>query len=127
MKNVFAALVISCLAATPALAEKPAGVTRAQVETAYTHIKLVIQSDLSCTTVDQCMPIPLGARACGGPRDYAVASIANPQLDEIKSLAHDLVALEQRYNRENRVVSICMMEMPPEVACVAKQCVEKDR
>lgn len=95
------------------------------VSSLYTAVNALAQTDLVCSSNDDCSSLALGSRACGGPNGYVVYSKNNSSSNELVSIAANLEAVENRYNNEAGIFSICSFEMPPEVACQKNICVAK--
>ncbi len=75
-----------------------------------------------CTDVSQCRTAPVGARACGGPRDYVVYCAESTDEDALLRALDRLARREERFNRQCGVVSICIFLSPPEVELVGDVC-----
>ena len=75
-----------------------------------------------CTDVSQCQSAPLGALACGGPRDYLVYCSATTDERALQRTLRRLEMREDRYNQRCGVVSICLFVMPPGVELVNGVC-----
>ena len=75
-----------------------------------------------CTDVSQCQTAPLGARACGGPRDYVVYCAATTDEQKLQRALDRLAKREDQYNRQCGIVSICSFVAPPEVELVDGMC-----
>lgn len=89
----------------------------------YQELQKTIQLDNKCETSVDCASAPTGSRACGGPNGYIVYSIKSLNVEKIRTLAKKTVELEQQYNLENMMISICSFVLPPTVTCNAsKKC-----
>jgi hypothetical protein len=87
-------------------------------------LKTAIALENQCTTSADCSVLPVGARACGGPSGYLAYSAKSSNFQDIQLMAQLTNHLEQQYNLENSVVSICSIVTAPGVACDAtKKCV----
>jgi len=75
-----------------------------------------------CTDVSQCRTAPVGARACGGPRDYVVYCAESTDEDALLRALERLARREERFNRQCGVFSICIFLSPPEVELVGDVC-----
>jgi hypothetical protein len=75
-----------------------------------------------CTDVSQCQSAPLGALACGGPRDYVVYCSATTDERALQRTLRLLELREDRYNQRCNVVSICLFVLPPSVELVNGVC-----
>lgn len=78
---------------------------------------MAIDQDNQCKLATDCSVVPIGARACGGPGSYAVYSTKSSNVEVIRSAALKTTKLEQQYNAENSLVSICSMAQMPGFAC----------
>ena len=88
------------------------------------EIKLII-GDAKCSDDKQCKSLAMGAKACGGPISYEVYSSLNTDTEKLSSLGEQLKTLNKRYNKEEGLMSDCMMVMPPRVGCLDKICQKK--
>ncbi|CAF1295568.1 unnamed protein product [Rotaria sordida] len=99
-----------------------------RIETTYKNLKAEVETSNRCTSSKQCAAEATGKRACGGPNGYIVYSTAKADsVRKIKWLASQTRSLETMYNRENDIVSICSMVMPPSVSCNSGKCVAIDK
>ncbi len=80
-------------------------------------LSTAIQFDNRCTSSADCATVPVGSRACGGPNSYAVYSKLSSNAQAIRSLAQLTTQLEQQYNEENSVISICSLVTSPTPVC----------
>lgn len=103
--------------------------TKKQEDAALTSLQTAMeglaQSERGCGQDTDCVSYPFGDRACGGPSGYVFTSKNNLNLVEIEFLAKQLSNREEAYNRKWGVISICSMEMPPELECKNQVCSEK--
>ncbi|UJR33633.1 hypothetical protein I4U23_021068 [Adineta vaga] len=99
-----------------------AKVTRPQITAIVNSLNAAVQLDNKCKTSADCAAAAVGARACGGPNSYVVYSRKSSNADDIISLAKLSTELEQKYNMENSVMSICMMAIPPSAVCTENKC-----
>jgi len=76
-----------------------------------------------CTDVSQCQSAPLGALACGGPRDYLVYCSVTTDERALQRTLRQLELREERYNEQCGGFSICLFVTPPGVALVNGVCV----
>ena len=95
-----------------------------QIQALNEVIYAVAAEDLSCEQESDCLKLAVGSRACGGPNGYVVTSKNNLKLESLVVDIDKVTNLEDQYNRENNVYSICAMEMPPNVACEASLCTQ---
>ena len=83
-----------------------------------------VTADLSCTSDSECHSIAVGNRACGGPQGYMVYSVAKTDVPRLTDLAAQSARVEGEINALTGLASICSMQMPPTVGCVADLCKE---
>jgi hypothetical protein len=75
-----------------------------------------------CEDVSQCRTAPLGAMACGGPRDYVVYCEDTTDEQALQRALDRLARREDRFNRQCGILSICVFITPPEVELVEGEC-----
>lgn len=75
-----------------------------------------------CTDVSQCRAAPVGAQACGGPRDFVVYCSATTDEKELLRALKRLEQREERFNRQCDVVSICIFVAEPQLELVDGVC-----
>lgn len=85
-------------------------------------VSLLSNSDLSCETSNDCQAIAIGARACGGPSSYIVASKNNYNFAEIIYLAAKTQIKQDEYNRNYGINSICSVVLPVYGVCKSNIC-----
>ena len=119
-------LIFSLLLSTQAFSQ-----TRKTLEADYKAIlalfeatKSLSKAQLGCQSSRDCKAIALGNRACGGPSDYLIASLLNNNFKEILTLAKVTQNIERRFNIDNQVVSICIVERAPTLECIENLCQE---
>jgi len=101
-----------------------AKVTQEEIASVTKALTAAVQLDNQCTTSVDCATAAVGSRACGGPKSYVVYSRKSSNAENIRSLAQMTTTLEQQYNIENSVMSICSMVMAPRAVCdQANRCV----
>lgn len=83
---------------------------------------LLSMLDLRCSETSDCMVLPMGTKACGGPTSYLVTSRMHRFLDEIEELSSKVTDKEKEYNDRYRVGSDCSIMSPPAVVCRNKIC-----
>ncbi|MBV9774449.1 MAG: hypothetical protein JO040_10895 [Gemmatimonadetes bacterium] len=66
-----------------------------------------------CGGADQCRSAPLGAKACGGPRDYVAYCAATTDTIALFRKLEELRTTEETFNRRYGVVSTCDYVSPP--------------
>ena len=84
-----------------------------------------LASDAKCDTDQDCKSVPVGHRACGGPKRFLIYSsqLDADQIREISELSRKTETIEKKINRLSFAVSICPMESPPILSCKASRCV----
>ena len=78
-----------------------------------------------CVASSDCRAAPIGARGCGGPRDFIVYCVKST---DSASLARKIAAAdsaEMAFNTKYKVVSTCELRLPPEVAASGGICAAK--
>jgi hypothetical protein len=76
----------------------------------------------ACSSPAVCRTLPLGAKPCGGPREYLVYSLSVTDSVRLAANAARYNELEAQSNREKRLVSDCSMLIAPRVSCVSGKC-----
>ncbi len=85
---------------------------------------LLIEQELQCETVTDCVLIPVGARPCGGIDKYLITSKNHTKMEQIKKLSELSTELEKDYIVENALYGICLPPTVPMTACMNEKCVE---
>ncbi|WP_194722129.1 hypothetical protein [Noviherbaspirillum malthae] len=83
--------------------------------------------DASARRPEQCHVVPLGVRACGGPRDYLIYSSAISDERKLEELARQYAEAEEKYNRVTGAASTCTHVMPPQVRLDKGKCTGGER
>lgn len=78
---------------------------------------------LECDIDADCVAVPFGAKACGGPQTYVVASKLNPHLWLLQRAAQQSVDTQRAENIRQSAMSTCSIVIPPVLTCVRHQCV----
>ena len=60
----------------------------------------------------KCMALPIGAKACGGPKNYISFPDSIDQ-EELKNMIDEYSEMEKSYNKKWEITSDCSMVMPP--------------
>jgi hypothetical protein len=79
-------------------------------------------STFSCTESSGCLSIALGAKPCGGPREYLVYPNT---VDEItlEAMVNEYYEMDNNYNIQTNAVSDCMVVGPPNtIDCISGVC-----
>jgi hypothetical protein len=75
-----------------------------------------------CTDASGCGVAPIGARPCGGPREYIAYCRATTDSARLFAKLAELERAERAANARSGVGSICSMVMPPAPALVGGRC-----
>jgi len=75
-----------------------------------------------CTGAGECRTAPLGAKACGGPRDYVVYCARTTDTVALFRTLAALERAERAYNAAQHVMSTCEMRLPPVPTLVGGRC-----
>src|SRR5262245_46506865 len=75
-----------------------------------------------CSSSDQCRTAPVGARPCGGPRDYIVYCARTTDSAALFRKLDELRQAEMEFNRKTGAASTCEFRTPPVVGLEAGQC-----
>ncbi len=93
----------------------------ASIQSKESEVRSLVVAE-GCTDVSQCKSAPLGARACGGPRDYVVYCSATTDEDRLLRELSQLQRSEEQYNQQCGVMSICIFTAEPQVELVNGVC-----
>jgi hypothetical protein len=66
-----------------------------------------------CASVDQCRSAPMGAKGCGGPREYVVYCSVTTNEPALLAAIDAETQAERAYNGKTGAVSDCLFVMPP--------------
>ena len=80
-----------------------------------------------CARGEQCNAAPVGAKACGGPRYYLPYCPLTTDGRALVAKLDELRKAEERYNRENGVVSTCELAAKPPLESVNGVCRARGR
>jgi hypothetical protein len=75
-----------------------------------------------CASADQCRSVPVGDRACGGPRDYIVYCARTTDSAALYRKVDELKKAEMAFNKKSGAMSTCEFRMPPTVGASGGQC-----
>jgi hypothetical protein len=75
-----------------------------------------------CQGVTQCRSAPLGAKPCGGPRDYLVYCALTTDSTKLYRKLAELEKAERAYNAKNQMMSTCEMLLAPKLEASGGQC-----
>lgn len=76
----------------------------------------------SCSSDNQCHSIGFSQKPCGGFYSYRVYSDQNTNTAELVSKVNQYNALSREWNKQNKLISNCMMMLKPQVACRKLTC-----
>ena len=78
--------------------------------------------DAEASGLSACRTVPVGAKACGGPTDYAVYSAEASEAAAIVQTAEEITRMDEQANREFGLGSDCAVTPEPTVVWVGGQC-----
>jgi hypothetical protein len=81
--------------------------------------------DSTCANDSQCSAAPLGARACGGPRDYLPYCRLSTDTVALFAKLAELETAEKAWNEKKGAMSTCEFREPPKVGVAGGRCVAK--
>jgi hypothetical protein len=87
-----------------------------------TQVTATLSSSLSCNDDSDCVVLPVGAKACGGPVMYQVASQLNPEFAQALQMIATLKDMQTQYNTQNGIVSDCRIVSQPSYQCESHAC-----
>lgn len=96
--------------------------TADEITKRFAEVRELAASDLRCLQNDECLAIPVGHKACGGPAGHLIVSSQNSQLNTIQELAAELTSSQQQLNTSNGFASTCSIELAPNVLCDRGTC-----
>ena len=85
-------------------------------------VQYVANTDLSCATGADCIALPIGSRACGGPSSFIVTSAENRSLEVLTQSIELVTKAERDANLKFGMMSVCSFEMPPDLGCSNNLC-----
>jgi hypothetical protein len=83
--------------------------------------RALVRAD-GCDSTGGCATAPLGARACGGPRDYLVYCRATTDSAALFAKLDELAGAERAWNERRGAFSTCEMRLPPATELVGQRC-----
>jgi len=75
-----------------------------------------------CTASADCRAVPIGARGCGGPRDFIVYCAKATDSVALHARIASVDSAEMAYNTKYKVVSTCELRLPPAVVLSGGSC-----
>ena len=90
-----------------------------RIATLLAEIRALARSD-GCTAAGDCRSLPIGHKACGGPREYVVYCATTANVTALRAKAAELERLEREAARG--MVSDCRLVTPPTVTLSGGVC-----
>lgn len=75
-----------------------------------------------CSAVEQCRTLPVGAKACGGPRYHLPYCPLSTDVDALERKLAQLERFERSFNERYGIVSTCDLAMPPRLELSGGAC-----
>jgi hypothetical protein len=122
MKQAFAIVLSGLLYAGCSSDDPEALKTQFEVLTAEAR---ALVKPAGCTAVADCKSVAVGAKACGGPREYWVYCSKTTDAATLTGKLQTAARLEQAYNQLTDAVSDCAAVLPPELQIVGTECKAK--
>ncbi|MEO8621374.1 MAG: hypothetical protein ABI625_09935 [bacterium] len=121
------ALTMSLACAAPGPSSSPADLA---TDTAAARAEVVkLESDAralvkpgGCGAANLCRTAPVGAKGCGGPREYLVYCSATTDSVALFKKLDELKAAEMKYNQSVHAISTCEFRLPPGVVAEGGSC-----
>jgi len=86
------------------------------------HAAVALAKTTGCSRDDQCRNVPIGAKACGGPRYYLkYCALGTDTVALFRAVAR-LDSAERAYNTKYHIVSTCQMILPTRPHLVGGAC-----
>lgn len=96
-------------------------VTGADLELQLNEIKRIAESG-ECSENTQCFYLPYGSKPCGGPRGFVIFS-STIDVETLKAKIEKYTKAEEAYNKNQGIISDCMLETPPQnIGCLEGKC-----
>lgn len=95
---------------------------RAEVERLEQRLRSLAKAD-GCESTGSCKTVPVGERACGGPREYVIYCATTTDEPALLAVADSLRQAEIKYNTATGAVSTCEYRLPPTVILSGDRCV----
>lgn len=93
----------------------------AQIIALENQAKALVQTD-GCSSDFDCRTVPVGSRACGGPRYYLVYCSRTTDSAALFRKLDAVAAAEREFNSRYQLVSTCEFRLPPKVALSGTNC-----
>jgi hypothetical protein len=109
----------------PALLEKSTD-QQPDLSQSYKSVASLSSEELSCSADADCIAVEYGVHGCGGPSGYAITSVHNAKLSEIRSLAQSITDQEENFWQSHPgLASTCDYRGPSSPPkCTNHQCVD---
>ena len=95
---------------------------RQAIEKLEANARSIVKPD-GCTTSSDCRAAPIGARGCGGPRDFIVYCMKITDSVELARRIATVDSAEKAFNTKYNVMSTCELRLPPVVVLSGGSCV----
>ena len=79
----------------------------------------------AASTLSQCALVAVGARPCGGPREYLAYSTAETDSSALATLAAVYERMDRERNEAQGLVSTCELMQPPDLVLENGRCVTR--
>ena len=106
---------------TPRQQPTPAAAGQGSVEQLEQQAKALAKAE-GCATSGECRAVPVGAKACGGPRYWLVYCARTTDETALLAKLTQLKAAEEERNRREGMVSTCDYAVEPQVEAVGGTC-----
>jgi hypothetical protein len=93
----------------------------AQVVALEDQAKALVKAG-GCSNASQCRTVPVGSRACGGPRYYLVYCAQTTDSVALYRKLDAVAAAEREYNQRYQLMSTCEFRMPPNITFSGGSC-----
>lgn len=107
---------------TPSVAAGQPGDLLADVARLERQLRQLAKAD-GCESAGQCKTVPVGERACGGPREYVMYCPLTTDEPALLAVVDSLKQAEMRHNQATGAISTCEYRMPPRAEIDAGRCV----
>jgi hypothetical protein len=122
MRRIFA-IVLAGTFAVGCDADNPEEL-KAQFEALNTEARALVMIT-GCTAVTDCKSAAMGAKACGGPREYLVYCSKTTDQATLLGKLDTAIRLEKAYNDLTDAVSTCEAVLAPELQIAGGECKAK--
>ncbi|MDQ3696730.1 MAG: hypothetical protein M3373_01710 [Gemmatimonadota bacterium] len=97
------------------------GGSQTDVQRLERELRALVKAD-GCSSTGECKAVPVGAKACGGPRYYLPYCTRTTDERALLAKADELRKAEEAYNRDNQMVSTCEFIGPPALTVSGRTC-----